>query len=94
MPWSTAASSSGDGQLRVMGLRMTVRSLGSVRVNVVGGRPIDSAIFDDYCNRIGRKSTLIATLMLMRIATLPHPFVPSRALVGIRAKAGVSWVFP
>jgi hypothetical protein len=75
-----------------MGLRMT--ALGSVRVNVVGGRPIDSAIFDDYCNRIGRKSTLIATLMLMRIATLPHPFVPSRAFVGIRAKAGVSWVFP
>ena len=94
MPWSTAASSSGDGQLRVMGLRMMVRSLGSVRVNVVGGRPIDPAIFDDYCNRIGRKSTLIATLMLMRIATLPHPFVPSRAFVGIRAKAGVSWVFP
>jgi hypothetical protein len=60
MPWSTAASSSGDGQLRVMGLRMMVRSLGSVRMNVVGGRPIDPAIFDDYCNRIGRKSTLIA----------------------------------
>jgi hypothetical protein len=35
MPWSTAASSSGDGQLRVMGLRMVVRSLG-LRANENG----------------------------------------------------------
>jgi hypothetical protein len=48
----------------------------SVRVNVVVGRPIGPAIFDDYCNRIGRKSTLIATLMLMRIAALPHRLRP------------------
>ena len=43
MPWSTAASSSGDGQLRVMGLRMVVRSLGlrgapsGVRARVIKG---------------------------------------------------------
>jgi hypothetical protein len=94
MPWSTAASSSGDGQLRVMGLRMTVRSLGSVRVNVVGGRPIDSAIFDDYCNRIGRKSTLIAYTDADAYRYTSTSLRPKPGLVGIRAKAGVSWVFP
>lgn len=32
-------------------------------------RPVGAAIFGHYGDRIGRKSTLIATLMLMGIAT-------------------------
>jgi hypothetical protein len=50
-------------------------------VKGVGGRPIGPAIFDDYCNRIGRKSTLIATLMLMGIAALPHRLRPKPCVV-------------
>src|SRR6476659_1475160 len=32
-------------------------------------RPVGAAIFGHYGDRIGRKSTLIATLLLMRLAT-------------------------
>src|SRR6201984_1540332 len=34
------------------------------------GRPIGAAIFDHYGDRIGRKATLIATLLVMGIATV------------------------
>ena len=40
-------------------------------------RPVGAAIFGHYGDRIGRKSTLIATLMLMGIATFLVAFVPS-----------------
>ena len=36
------------------------------------GRPIGAAIFGHYGDRIGRKATLIATLLLMGIATVPR----------------------
>jgi metabolite-proton symporter len=47
------------------------------------GRPIGAAIFGHYGDRIGRKATLIATLMLMGIATFLIAFVPSYASIGI-----------
>jgi metabolite-proton symporter len=47
------------------------------------GRPIGAAIFGHYGDRIGRKATLIATLMLMGIATFLVGFVPSYASIGI-----------
>src|SRR5215475_11771438 len=40
-------------------------------------RPIGAAIFGHYGDRIGRKATLIATLMLMGIATFLIAFVPT-----------------
>src|SRR5262245_20856719 len=46
-------------------------------------RPIGAAIFGHYGDRIGRKSTLIATLMLMGIATFLVAFVPGYAVIGI-----------
>jgi metabolite-proton symporter len=46
-------------------------------------RPIGAAIFGHYGDRIGRKATLIATLMLMGIATFLIAFVPSYASIGI-----------
>jgi metabolite-proton symporter len=46
-------------------------------------RPIGAAIFGHYGDRIGRKSTLVATLMLMGIATFLVAFVPSYADIGI-----------
>ncbi len=46
-------------------------------------RPVGAAIFGHYGDRIGRKATLIATLMLMGIATFLVAFVPSYASIGI-----------
>src|SRR5436190_4314991 len=47
------------------------------------GRPIGAAIFGHYGDRIGRKATLIATLMLMGIATFLIALVPTYASIGI-----------
>src|SRR5690349_8422748 len=46
-------------------------------------RPVGAAIFGHYGDRIGRKSTLIATLMLMGIATFLVAFVPGYDAIGI-----------
>jgi len=46
-------------------------------------RPIGAAIFGHYGDRIGRKATLIATLLLMGLATFAIGFVPSYATIGI-----------
>jgi MFS family permease len=46
-------------------------------------RPIGAAIFGHYGDRIGRKATLIATLLFMGIATFLIPFVPTYASIGI-----------
>jgi MFS family permease len=46
-------------------------------------RPIGAAIFGHYGDRIGRKSTLIATLLCMGIATFLVAFVPTYASIGI-----------
>ncbi|AOZ02588.1 MFS transporter [Cupriavidus sp. USMAHM13] len=46
-------------------------------------RPIGAAIFGHYGDRIGRKATLVATLLLMGLATFAVAFVPSYARIGI-----------
>jgi MFS family permease len=46
-------------------------------------RPVGAAIFGHYGDRIGRKATLIATLMLMGIATFLIAFVPTYGSIGI-----------
>jgi MFS family permease len=46
-------------------------------------RPIGAAFFGHYGDRIGRKSTLIATLMLMGTATFLVAFVPGYDSIGI-----------
>jgi metabolite-proton symporter len=46
-------------------------------------RPVGAAIFGHYGDRIGRKSTLIATLMLMGLATFAVAFVPTYDQIGI-----------
>src|SRR5689334_24602382 len=46
-------------------------------------RPVGAAIFGHYGDRIGRKATLIATLMVMGIATFLVAFVPSYGSIGI-----------
>ncbi|MBV9118063.1 MAG: MFS transporter, partial [Acetobacteraceae bacterium] len=46
-------------------------------------RPIGAAIFGHYGDRIGRKGTLIATLLCMGIATFLIAFVPTYSEIGI-----------
>ena len=46
-------------------------------------RPIGAAIFGHYGDRIGRKATLIATLLCMGLATFGIAFVPTYASIGI-----------
>src|SRR6201996_2411304 len=46
-------------------------------------RPIGAAIFGHLGDRIGRKSTLVATLLLMGIATVAVGLVPGYASIGI-----------
>src|SRR3954464_5439762 len=46
-------------------------------------RPIGAAIFGHYGDRLGRKSALIATLLLMGIATFLVALVPTYAQVGV-----------
>src|ERR1700723_309773 len=63
-------------------LTATLASFGTYFVGFVG-RPIGAAIFGHYGDRIGRKATLIATLLVMGIATFLIAFVPSYASIGV-----------
>ncbi|HWI25787.1 MAG TPA: MFS transporter [Stellaceae bacterium] len=60
----------------------TLAAFGTYFIGFVG-RPIGAAIFGHYGDRIGRKATLIATLMCMGIATFLIAFVPTYATIGI-----------
>jgi len=62
-----------------------VGTLEAFAVYAVGfvARPVGAAIFGHYGDRIGRKATLIATLMLMGIATFLVALVPTYEQVGI-----------
>ena len=62
-----------------------VGTLEAFAIYAVGfiARPIGAAIFGHFGDRIGRKSTLIATLLLMGLATFAVALVPTYASVGI-----------
>src|SRR5579883_3410232 len=63
-------------------LTATLNAFGIYFVGFVG-RPIGAFIFGHFGDRVGRKSTLIATLMLMGISTFLVAFLPGYASVGI-----------
>src|SRR5215472_4547214 len=46
-------------------------------------RPIGAAIFGHFGDRIGRKATLIATLLITGLSTFAVAFVPGYAVIGI-----------
>lgn len=54
----------------------TLEAFGIYAVGFIA-RPIGAAIFGHYGDRIGRKSTLIATLMIMGVATFLVALVPT-----------------
>ena len=62
-----------------------VGTLQAFAVYAVGflARPVGAAIFGHYGDRIGRKSALIATLLLMGLATFLVAFVPTYDQAGI-----------
>jgi metabolite-proton symporter len=62
-----------------------VGTLEAFAIYAVGfiARPIGAAIFGHYGDRIGRKSTLIATLLLMGLATAAVALVPTYESIGI-----------
>jgi len=49
-------------------------------------RPVGAMVFGHYGDRIGRKSTLVASLLIMGISTLLIAFLPGYAVIG--------WVAP
>ena len=62
-----------------------VGTLEAFSIYAVGfiARPVGAAIFGHYGDRIGRKSTLIATLLLMGVATFLVGLVPTYQRIGI-----------
>ncbi len=62
-----------------------VGTLEAFAIYAVGfvARPVGAAIFGHFGDRIGRKSTLISTLLLMGLATFAVAFVPTYASIGI-----------
>src|SRR5947207_664291 len=60
----------------------TLEAFGIYAVGFIA-RPIGAAIFGHYGDRIGRKSTLIATLLLMGLAPFAVALVPTYDTIGI-----------
>src|SRR5205823_11971150 len=46
-------------------------------------RPVGAAIFGHFGDRVGRKATLVATLMLMGVGTVLIGLLPGYASIGI-----------
>src|SRR5215472_10232146 len=60
----------------------TLQAFGISSVGFVS-RPFGAALFGHFGDRIGRKVTLIATLLLTGLSTFAVGFVPSYASIGI-----------
>ena len=60
----------------------TLQAFGIYAVGFVA-RPVGAAIFGHYGDRIGRKATLIATLLLTGLSTFAVGFVPGYESIGI-----------
>ncbi|ORA34987.1 MFS transporter [Mycobacterium aquaticum] len=68
-----------------MGATMaTISSLGTFAVAFLS-RPIGAAVFGHFGDRLGRKKTLVATLLIMGLSTVCVGLVPSAATIGIAA---------
>jgi len=59
----------------------TIASMGTF-ASAFGSRPIGAATFGYFGDRLGRKKTLIATMLVMAVATVSVGLVPSTAAIG------------
>jgi MFS family permease len=66
----------------------TVASFATLGVAFIA-RPVGSVLFGHFGDRLGRKKTLVATLLLMGIATILVGLMPTAAQIGIAAPIGV-----
>ncbi|BBZ66951.1 MFS transporter [Mycolicibacterium insubricum] len=64
----------------------TISSLATFAVAFLS-RPIGAAVFGHFGDRLGRKKTLIATLLIMGTSTVGVGLVPSAASIGMAAPA-------
>ena len=62
----------------------TISSLATFAVAFLS-RPIGAAVFGHFGDRLGRKKTLVATLLIMGISTVCVGLVPSSASIGVAA---------
>lgn len=62
----------------------TVASFATFAVAFVA-RPVGAMLFGHYGDRIGRKKTLVSTLLLMGVSTLLIGLLPSAATIGVAA---------
>jgi metabolite-proton symporter len=62
----------------------TVASMGTFATAFLS-RPLGAAVFGYFGDRLGRKKTLIATLLIMAVATVSVGLVPSTATIGMAA---------
>src|SRR5215472_13039794 len=62
----------------------TIASMGTF-VTVFLSRPLGAAVFGHFGDRLGRKQTLVATLLIMALPTVAVGLVPSTAAIGVAA---------
>ena len=64
----------------------TLASLATFAIAFIA-RPIGSALFGHFGDRIGRKATLVAALLTMGVSTVAIGLLPSYEVIGIAAPA-------
>ena len=74
-------------QLFFPGANSTVSTLESLATFSIAflARPLGSAVFGHYGDKVGRKVTLVVALLTMGISTVSIGFLPSYASIGVLA---------
>jgi metabolite-proton symporter len=62
----------------------TIASMGTFATAFLS-RPLGAAVFGHFGDRLGRKQTLVATLLIMAVPTVAFGLVPSAAAIGVAA---------
>jgi metabolite-proton symporter len=62
----------------------TIASMGTFASGFLS-RPLGAAVFGHFGDRLGRKKTLVATLLMMALSTVTVGLVPSTAAIGVAA---------
>ncbi|WP_373140685.1 MFS transporter [Mycobacterium marinum] len=62
----------------------TIASMGTFATAFLS-RPLGAAVFGHFGDRLGRKKTLVATLLIMALSTVTVGVVPSTATIGVSA---------